>query len=56
MENPFIPHLAKIIGVKEEVGGARPIKTFKVEIIDETAKKNFKQKPGHFPKANACLL
>ncbi len=46
MENPFIPHLAKIIDLKEEVGGIRPIKTFKVEIIDETAKKNFKQKPG----------
>jgi len=33
--NPYIPTLAKIIQIKEEVGGARPIKTFRTQFLHE---------------------
>jgi sulfhydrogenase subunit gamma (sulfur reductase) len=32
--NVYLPQLAKIISVREEVGGARPIKTFRVRFLD----------------------
>ena len=32
--NPYLPRLAKIISIKEEVGGVRPIKTFRTQFID----------------------
>lgn len=33
--NPYIPKLTKIIQIKEEVGGARPIKTFRTQFLNE---------------------
>jgi sulfhydrogenase subunit gamma (sulfur reductase) len=33
--NPYLPKLAKIIHIKEEVGGARPIKTFQTQFLNE---------------------
>jgi len=33
--NPYIPKLARIISIKEEVGGLRPIKTFRTKFINE---------------------
>ena len=32
--NVYLPKLAKIIEIKEEVGGARPIKTFRTAFLD----------------------
>ncbi|MCD6194475.1 MAG: FAD/NAD(P)-binding protein [Candidatus Aminicenantes bacterium] len=32
--NPYLPQLARIISIKEEVGGARPIKTFHLELLN----------------------
>ena len=32
--NTYIPRLAKIIEIKEEVGGARPIKTFRTQFLN----------------------
>ncbi len=33
--NAYIPRLAKIIEIKEEVGGARPIKTFRTQFLNK---------------------
>ncbi len=33
--NPYIPRLARIIEIKEEVGGTRPIKTFRTKFLNE---------------------
>ncbi|MGB3860560.1 MAG: FAD/NAD(P)-binding protein [Candidatus Aminicenantaceae bacterium] len=33
--NVYLPKLAKIIQIKEEVGGARPIKTFRAQFLNE---------------------
>ncbi|NIM91719.1 MAG: heterodisulfide reductase subunit F [Candidatus Aminicenantes bacterium] len=33
--NPYIPKLAKIIQIKEEVRGARPVKTFRTQFLSE---------------------
>ncbi|GAH77406.1 unnamed protein product, partial [marine sediment metagenome] len=33
--NTYIPRLAKIIEIKEEVGGARPIKTFRIQLLNK---------------------
>ncbi len=35
-ENVYLPKLAKIINIKEEVSGARPIKTFRAQLLTET--------------------
>ncbi len=35
--NEYIPKAAKIIEIKEEVGGARPIKTFRTQFIKENS-------------------
>jgi hypothetical protein len=32
--NTYIPKLAKIIEINEEVGGARPIKTFRTQFLN----------------------
>jgi NAD(P)H-flavin reductase len=45
-ENPYEPWLAKIISLKQEASGARAIRTFRLEFIDEDVKKNFKYSPG----------
>jgi len=42
-ENIYIPKLAKIIEIKEEVTGSRPIKTFRTQFID---KNDFSHRPG----------
>ena len=34
-DNTYIPKLAKIIQIKEEVGGVRPIKTFRTQFIQD---------------------
>jgi len=36
-DNTYIPKLAKIIQIKEEVGGARPIKTFMTQFIQDNS-------------------
>jgi sulfhydrogenase subunit gamma (sulfur reductase) len=41
--NTYIPKLAKIIEIKEEVGGARAIKTFRIQFLEENA---FSHKAG----------
>ncbi|MGO9459822.1 MAG: FAD/NAD(P)-binding protein [Rhodomicrobium sp.] len=35
--NPYLPKLARIAGIKEEVAGARGIKTFRLEFLDGEA-------------------
>jgi NAD(P)H-flavin reductase len=45
-ENPYQPWLATIDSVKEEVGGQRAIKTFKIKFQDKNLQKNFAFKPG----------
>ena len=45
-ENPYQPWLAAIDSVKEEVGGQRAIKTFKIKFQDKNLQKNFAFKPG----------
>lgn len=42
-DNDYIPKLAKIIDIKEEVGGARAIKSFRTKFISENS---FSQKCG----------
>ena len=44
--NPYQPWLATIDEVKEEVGGERSIKTFKLVFQDEDVRKNFVYLPG----------
>ena len=44
--NPYRPHLAKVLEIRSEVGGERAVKTFKVELIDEEIRKQFNQRPG----------
>lgn len=46
MINPYLPHLAVIQDIRDEVGGERPIKTFKVAFQEATARENFTYKPG----------
>ena len=44
--NPYQLSLATIKDVREEVGGTRPIKTFKLKFQDEKAQSNFSYVPG----------
>jgi sulfhydrogenase subunit gamma (sulfur reductase) len=46
LENPYEPHLAKVVEIRSEVPGERAVKTFKVEFLDKKVKNNFKQRPG----------
>ena len=46
MENPYLPNLAKIENVIEEVPGARAIKTFKLSFNDEKLQQSFEYEPG----------
>ncbi len=46
MENPYLPNLAKIENVIEEVPGARAIKTFKLSFNDEELQQSFEYEPG----------
>jgi len=45
-ENPYQPWLATVDSVKEEVGGQRAIKTFKIKFQDKNLQKNFAFKSG----------
>jgi NAD(P)H-flavin reductase len=45
-QNPYLPTLATIDKIKEEVVGARAIKTFRLVFQDENYKKNFSFIPG----------
>lgn len=44
--NPYIPNLAKILEIREEVKGPRAVKTFKVQFEDEKLRADFIHKPG----------
>jgi NAD(P)H-flavin reductase len=46
MKNPYQPWLATIDEIREEVGGERPIKTFKLVFQDKEVRKNFTYLPG----------
>ena len=35
-ENVYLPKLARLISIKKEVSGARPIKTFRAQLLNET--------------------
>ncbi len=45
-DNPYLPALAKIIHIREEVPGERAVKTFGVQFIDEALRKTFRPLPG----------
>jgi NAD(P)H-flavin reductase len=45
-ENPYKPHLAKVVEIRREVPGERAVKTFKVEFLDEEIKDKFQQRSG----------
>ena len=46
--NPYLPSLATIDGIKEEVEGKRAIKTFRLKFLDEKNKKRTKNKNNIF--------
>ena len=46
MNNPYMPYPATIEDIREEVGGARPIKTFKVVFNEDELKDNFQYRSG----------
>ena len=46
MNNPYVPYLATIKEIRDEVGGSRPIKTLKVVFNDNEIRNNFKFKSG----------
>ncbi len=46
IQNPYEPWLAEVEKITKEVGGARAIKTYKLVLQDEDAKKNFNFIPG----------
>ena len=45
-DNPYQPWLATIDDIREEVGGVRPIKTFRLKFQDKNIQKNFTYLPG----------
>jgi NAD(P)H-flavin reductase len=45
-ENPYQPNLATIESIKDEVGGERAIKTFRMKFQDPNLQKNFTFEPG----------
>lgn len=46
MENPYLPYLARIVDIKQEVSGERAIKTFTAEFLDKDVEDNFTFRPG----------
>jgi len=46
MTNPYLPHPARIADVRQETEGARPIRTFTVELQDKKAWHDFAYVPG----------
>ena len=51
-ENVYRPDVATVLSTTLEAGGARPIRTLKVQIINEKDRKKFLHKPGQFLMAN----
>lgn len=47
-ENVYKPHTATITDIQLEAGGARPIRTFTMQVDDEGSRKRFLHKPGQF--------
>ena len=47
-KNPYLPLLATISSIKLEATGERPIKTLRMVLQDDKAKKNFSFRPGQF--------
>jgi NAD(P)H-flavin reductase len=45
-DNPYEPWLATVDEIRDEVGGQRPIKTFKLKFNDKKIKDNFSYIPG----------
>lgn len=45
-DNPYQPHLAKVIEIRAEAPGERAVKTFRIEFLDENIKNNFSQRSG----------
>ncbi len=45
-DNPYQPWLATIDDIREEVGGVRPIKTFRLKFQDKNIQNNFAYLPG----------
>ena len=45
-ENPYEPWLATVEEIRDEVGGQRPIKTFKLKFKDKKIQDNFTYNPG----------
>ena len=45
-ENPYQPWLATVQNIRQEVGGRRPIKTFRMKFKDEKVNNNFSYLPG----------
>lgn len=48
MENPYVPYKAEIVDVKDEVKGVRPIKTFRIKLLE---RERFDYKSGQ-----GCLI
>lgn len=48
LANPYLPYKAKIVEVKDEVRGARPVKTFRLKLLD---RERFNYVPGQ-----GCLI
>ncbi len=44
--NPYVPQLASIDQIRDEVGGERPIRTFQLSFQDENLQNNFTYIPG----------
>ena len=45
-DNPYEPWLATVDEIRDEVGGQRPIKTFKLKFQDKKIQDNFSYVPG----------
>jgi NAD(P)H-flavin reductase len=45
-DNPYKPHLAKVVEIRREAPGERAVKTFRVEFLDEEVRSQFTQRPG----------
>ena len=47
-ENVYLPSLARIVDMKLESAGSRPIKTFRLELVDEKKKAPSRNQPPPF--------
>ncbi len=51
-DNVYKPHLATVLNIDLEAGGARPIRTFRIQVDDRKAWPGFVHKPGQFGLLN----